>query len=160
MTENDLYNTLQAFLPNNLQFVDPYLDDVPLPKGDWCQMNILNITPIAWNQRRYNALNQQGTASFLYDIQKVYNIQFDFYGENALDNANLYHQTLMVNIVEDDDTISLKRIGDIQNRCFLQENKKYLKRYGFDIEVFIVDTISKDNPYLENILVNYKRIGK
>lgn len=160
MTENDLYNTLQAFLPNNLQFVDPYLDEVPLPKGDWCQMNILNITPIAWNQRRYNALNQQGTASFLYDIQKVYNIQFDFYGENALDNANLYHQTLMVNIVEDDDTISLKRIGDIQNRCFLQENKKYLKRYGFDIEVFIVDTISKDNPYLENILVNYKRIGK
>lgn len=160
MTENDLYNTLQAFLPNNLQFVDPYLDEVPIPKGDWCQMNVLWITPIAWNQRRYNALNQQGTASFLYDIQKVYNIQFDFYGENALNNANLYHQTLMVNIVEDDDTISLKRIGDIQNRCFLQENKKYLKRYGFDIEVFIVDTISKDNPYLENILVNYKRIGK
>lgn len=160
MTENDLYDTLQALLPSGLQFVDPYLDEVPIPKGDWCQMNILSITPIAWNQRRYSVDTQQGLGKFLYDIEKVYHIQFDFYGENALDNANLYHQTLMVNIVEDDDTISLKRIGDIQNRCFLQENKKYLKRYGFDIEVFIVDTISKDNPYLENILVNYKRIGK
>ena len=65
----------------------------------------------------------------------------------------------MVDIVEDDDTVCLKKIGDIQNRCFLQENKKYLRRYGFDIELFIVDTITKDSPYLKNIVVNLARIG-
>lgn len=158
MTENDLYNTLQGLMPEGVQFVDPYLDEVPLPKGDYVQMNIIDIEPIAWNQRRVDTSDEK-KATFAYDIERIYRVQVDFYGANAFDNASLFHQSLMVNIVEDDDTVCLKKIGDIQNRCFLQENKKYLRRYGFDIELFIVDTITKDSPYLKNIVVNLARIG-
>lgn len=158
MTENDLYNTLQGLMPEGVQFVDPYLDEVPLPKGDYVQMNIIDIEPIAWNQRRIDTSDEE-KATFAYDIERIYRVQVDFYGANAFDNASLFHQSLMVNIVEDDDTVCLKKIGDIQNRCFLQENKKYLRRYGFDIELFIVDTITKDSPYLKNIVVNLARIG-
>lgn len=158
MTENDLYNTLQGLMPEGVQFVDPYLDEVPLPKGDYVQMNIIDIEPIAWNQRRVDTSDEE-KATFAYDIERIYRVQVDFYGANAFDNASLFHQSLMVNIVEDDDTVCLKKIGDIQNRCFLQENKKYLRRYGFDIELFIVDTITKDSPYLKNIVVNLARIG-
>lgn len=158
MTENDLYNTLQGLMPEGVQFVDPYLDEVPLPKGDYVQMNIIDIEPIAWNQRRVDTSDEEN-ATFAYDIERIYRVQVDFYGANAFDNASLFHQSLMVNIVEDDDTVCLKKIGDIQNRCFLQENKKYLRRYGFDIELFIVDTITKDSPYLKNIVVNLARIG-
>ena len=158
MTENDLYNTLQVLMPEGVQFVDPYLDEVPLPKSDYVQMNIIDIEPIAWNQRRVETSDEE-KATFAYDIERIYRVQVDFYGANAFDNASLFHQSLMVNIVEDDDTVCLKKIGDIQNRCFLQENKKYLRRYGFDIELFIVDTITKDSPYLKNIVVNLARIG-
>ncbi len=158
MTENDLYNTLQGLMPEGVQFVDPYLDEVPLPKGDYVQMNIIDIEPIAWNQRRVDTSDEE-KATFAYDIERIYRVQVDFYGANAFDNASLFHQSLMVNIVEDDDMVCLKKIGDIQNRCFLQENKKYLRRYGFDIELFIVDTITKDSPYLKNIVVNLARIG-
>ena len=158
MTENDLYNTLQGLMPEGVQFVDPYLDEVPLPKGDYVQMNIIDIEPIAWNQRRVDTSDEE-KATFAYDIERIYRVQVDFYGANSFDNASLFHQSLMVDIVEDDDTVCLKKIGDIQNRCFLQENKKYLRRYGFDIELFIVDTITKDSPYLKNIVVNLARIG-
>lgn len=158
MKESDLYDALQNLMPTGVQFVNPYLDEVPLPRGNYAQMNILDIKPIGWNQRRFVDNNPE-KATFAYDIEKVYTVQIDFYGADSLDNATLFHQTLMRNIVEDDDVVCLKRIGDIQNRCFLQENKKYLLRYGFDIELFIVDTITKDSPYLEKIVVNLARIG-
>ena len=160
MTENDLYDILQSLMPEGVQFVDPYLDEVPLPKGDYVQMNILDIKPIAWNQKRYiNTDDEKRTVKYGYDLEKVYKVQIDFYGENAFDNAVSFHQNLMANVVDDDDAVNLKTIGDIQNRCFLQENKKFLKRYGFDIDLFIVDTITKDSPRLENILVNLARYG-
>lgn len=158
MTENDLYDTLQALMPAGLQFVDPYLDEVPLPQDNYAQMNIIEVQPIGWNQRRVDTSDDK-KATFAYDIEKIYRVQIDFYGSESYDNALYFHQSLSVNLVEDDDTICLKRIGNIENRCFLQENKKYLKRYGFDIELFIVDTITKDSPYLKNILVNLARIG-
>lgn len=158
MTEKDLYDTLQALMPAGLQFVDPYLDEVPLPKDNYAQMNIIEVQPIAWNQRRVDKSDDK-KATFAYDIEKIYRVQVDFYGSKAYDNALYFHQALTVNLVEDDDTICLKRAGAIENRCFLQENKKYLKRYGFDIELFIVDTIYKDSPYLDKIVVNLARIG-
>ena len=158
MTESDLYDILQALMPSGVQFVDPYLDEVPTPKGDWAQMNILNISPIAWNQERYVSA-EEGLGSYEYDIERVYTIQFDFYGANALSNASLFHQTLKKNVVFEGTTISLKKIGDIDNRSFLQENKKFQRRYGFDIELFIVDTISSESAYIDNIVVNIARYG-
>ena len=160
MRESDLYDTLQALMPEGVQFVDPYLDEVPLPNGDYAQMNVLDVKPIGWNQKRYVSTDDvKRTVKYDYDLEKVYKVQIDFYGEGAFDNAVSFHQNLMANAVDDDSVVNLKVIGDIQNRCFLQENKKFLKRYGFDIELFVVDTITKDSPRLENILVNLARDG-
>lgn len=159
MTESDLYDTLQALMPSGVQFVDPYLDEVPLPLGDWAQMNILSIDPIAWNQERYVADTNEGLGSYEYDIERIYTIQIDFYGANALTNASEFHQTLQKNVVFEGTTISLKKIGVIDNRSFLQENKKFQRRYGFDIELFIVDTIKSDNAYIDNIKVTIARYG-
>lgn len=162
MTESDLYDTLQALMPAGVQFVDPYLDETPVPLGDWAQMNLLSIKPIGWNQRRYTSANEvKQTAGYAYDIERIYTVQIDFYGANALTNASLFHQTLQQNIVDDEaNTICLKTIGQIENRTFLQENKKFQKRYGFDIDLFIVDTISKEFPYINNIEVNIAGFGK
>lgn len=159
MTESDLYDILQALMPSGVQFVDPYLDEVPTPKGDWAQMNLLSVTPIAWNQERYVADKEGGFGSYAYDIERVYSLQIDFYGANALANASLFHQTLQKNVVIEGTEISLKTIGDIENRTFLQESKKFQRRYGFDIELFIVDTITSDSAYIDNIVVNIARYG-
>ena len=159
MTESNLYNILQALMPSGVQFVDPYLDEVPLPLGDWAQMNILSIEPIAWNQERYIGDTKEGLGSFNYDIERIYTIQVDFYGANAFTNASLFHQTLQNNVVFEGTAISLKKIGVIDNRSFLQENKKFQRRYGFDIDLFIVDTISKDIAYINNVNVNIARYG-
>lgn len=162
MTENDVFDYLQALLPSTIQFVDPYLDDVPLPKGDYCQFNILDRRNIGWNQRRQSSFDDEtGVVSDNYDIQRIYTVQIDFYGENAFDNAGLFNQILLNNIVDEDNyPVDLKRIGDIQNRTFLAENKLYQKRYGFDIELFIVDTITKDSPYIRAIQTETAIVGK
>lgn len=159
MSENDLYDILQSLLPASVQFVDPYLDDVPVPKGDYCQFCLLSRKNIAWNQERQVAVDDdKGTVTAEYDIQRVYSVQIDFYGDNACENAGLFNQTLMQNLQdEENEKVSLKYIGDVENRVFLAENKQYQKRYGFDIDLFIVDTISKEYPYIKRVQTNIKR---
>lgn len=158
MTENNLYDILQALLPEGLQFVNPYLDTVPLPKGDYAQMNVIGIIPIAWTQKRYVDATDD-TVTYAYDWEKVYQLQFDFYGENSFNNCINYHHNLVANLIDDDVDVNLKTIGEVQNRCFLQENKRFLKRYGFDLEVFIVDTIDKTSATLKSIVPTVQRYG-
>ena len=99
MSENDLYDILQSLLPAGVQFVDPYLDDVPVPKGDYCQFCLLSRKNIAWNQERQVAVDDdKGTVTAEYDIQRVYSVQIDFYGDKACENAGLFNQTLMQNL--------------------------------------------------------------
>ena len=159
-TEKQVYDTLQALMPSGVQFVDPYLDEVPTPLGDWAQMNIFNRENIAWNQERYISHDEQtGKAVYKYDVERIYHIQIDFYGENAFDNAGIYQQTLQQSLVDTDGILDLKRVGIIENRTFLQENKKYQKRYGFDIEVFVIDTITKESPYFDKIKPEFVVVG-
>lgn len=158
MTEKDFYDTLQSLLPAGLQFVNPYLDKVPLPQGDWAQMNIINIEPIAWNQSRYVSETQDNKGQYAYDIERVYNVQFDFYGESAYNNALLYQQNLNRALVETDGSIDLKTLGIIENRTALLENKKFMKRYGFDASMFVVDTITQEHPYIKDI--KYKIVNR
>lgn len=159
-TEKQVYDTLQALMPSGVQFVDPYLDEVPTPLGDWAQMNIFNRENIGWNQERYISHDEQtGKAVYKYDVERIYHIQIDFYGENAFDNAGIYQQTLQQSLVDTDGILDLKRVGIIENRTFLQENKKYQKRYGFDIEVFVIDTITKESPYFDKIKPEFVVVG-
>ncbi len=160
MTEEEVFNELQRLLPAGVQFVDPYLDEVPLPLGNFCQFNILSRDNIAWVQPRYQSANEEtGVGVWAYDIQRIYFIQIDFYGDKAFDNAGVYNQTLQTNLIEDErDLLDLKKIGNIENRTYLAENKKYVRRYGFDLEVFVIDTITKESPYFDKI--EYKIVNR
>ena len=159
-TETQVYDALQELMPAGVQFVDPYLDEVPTPLGDWAQMNIFDRTNIGWNQKRYTSHDEQtGKATYSYDVERIYHIQIDFYGENAYDNAGIYQQTLQQSLVDEDGILDLKTVGVVENRTYLQENKKYQKRYGFDIEVFVVDTITKESPFIDTIKPEYVFVG-
>lgn len=158
-TEKQVFDFLQSLLPNGLQFVDPYLDKLPQPHGDWAQMNILDRQNIAWNQSRlveYDEETQSG--QYAYDVQRIYTIQFDFYGKHAFDNAGIYQQTLQQALVDQDGLLDLKTIGTVENRTFLMENKLYQRRYGFDLQAFVVDTIINESPTLE--VVQYKIVNR
>ncbi len=158
-TEKQVFDFLQSLLPNGLQFVDPYLDKTPQPKGDWAQMNILDRENIAWNQSRLLEYNEEAqTGQWAYDVERIYTIQFDFYGKNAFDNAGLYQQTLQQALVDNDGLLDLKTIGTVENRTFLMENKLYQRRYGFDLQAFVVDTIINESPSLER--VEYKIVNR
>lgn len=158
-TEKEVFDFLQSLLPAGLQFVDPYIDRVPQPLGNWAQMNIFDRENIAWNQPRYLGYQEDTqTVQYAYDVERIYRIQFDFYGENAFDNAGIYQQTLQQALVDNDGLLDLKTIGTVENRTFLQENKLYQRRYGFDLEAFVVDTIINENPSLET--VEYKIVNR
>jgi len=161
MQDSVIYDFLEGLLPEGLQFVDPYLDEVPLPKGDWAQMNILNIQNIGWEQRRTDSFDEEkGLVKNAWDIQRVYSIQFDFYGESAFNNSVTYQQNLRVALMEKKPLlVDLKQMGNIENRTELLENKKYLKRYGFDLDVFVVDTIYDEKPYFETIKIRIANRG-
>ncbi len=157
MIDSAVYDYLQGLLPKGLQFVDPYIDTLPQPPTDWAQMNILDIENIAWSQPR--RIDDEDKLIEAYDIERVYHIQFDFYGKSAYENALNYQQTLQVAVGSDDNpTLDFKSVGSIENRTFLQENKKYQYRYGFDISVFVIDTITSESPYFDKI--KYKIVNR
>ncbi|MCH5201912.1 MAG: hypothetical protein J1F17_01770 [Oscillospiraceae bacterium] len=158
MTEKEVYDYLQSLLPQGMQFVDPYLDELPQPLGDWAQMNVLNRSNIAWSQSRFLETNETGGV-WAYDIERIYTIQFDFYGANAFDNAAEFQQNLQVSIINDENELmDFKSVGAIENRTFLMENKKYQRRYGFDVDLFVIDTITQTSPYFDKI--KYKIVNR
>lgn len=162
MTEPDLYDYLQSLMPE-LQFVNPYIDDNPLPKEktDFATFNVLDIQDIGWSQpRQTNYDKENGLITVAYDVQRIYRVQLDFYGPVALDNASLFKQTLQVNLTKNYGVADLKKMSTLRNLTFLQENKKYLKRYNFDVELFIVDTVTKTSPAIEKAQVTIHGFGK
>lgn len=160
MREKEVYDFLQSLLPAGLQFVDPYQDEVPQPLTDWAQMTILSREPIGWSQEYYIGDSENGDAIFKADINRVYDVQFDFYGESAFDNAGEYQQRIQVALSQDiNNKMDLKNMGVVENRTFLQENKKYQKRYGFDLSCFVVDTITSESPYFDKIKTKLLRYG-
>lgn len=160
MLESRVYDILQSLMPDGVQYIDPYLDEDPTPLGDYAQFNVLSRQDIAWGQSRFvEATSESKEVTYAFDIQRVYRIQIDFYGNSAFDNAGAYQQTLRQNLIDENMLdMCLKSITAVENRTFLQENKKYKKRYGFDLEVFIVDTITKASPYIDKI--EYKIVNR
>lgn len=165
MKDNDLYDFLQSYLPTGLQFINPYIDNSPVPLDDYAVMNILYVTPVTRiSQQRQNSYDDiEKTVSINYDWEKIYKVQFDFYGSNALDNALNYQHNLQVNLDDntytDEININIKEISEIRNLSDLLQSKKYLKRYSFDISLFVIDTITKEDIYLTNFQNTICRVG-
>lgn len=161
MTEKDLYDYLQALMPE-LQFIENYTDDVPVPLTDYATFNVLDITDRGWSQGRqveYNEERDKGVVKTLYDVQRIYHVQLDFFGANAYDNASVFKQTLQVGLVKKFGVVDLKSLSPIRNLTFLQENKAWLKRYSFDAELFVVDTVERGSPIIETATVQIVNRG-
>ena len=160
MTETQVYDYLQSLMPS-LQFVNPYTDSVPLPKkGDFATFNILSVEDRGWSQDRQTGYDAEtGTVWVAWDVQRIYRVQIDFYGENAFDNATVFKQTLQVNLAQKYGPADLKQLSPIRNLSFLQENKQWLRRYNFDAEVFIVDTVEQTSPVIETATVKIVNRG-
>lgn len=161
MQEQKLYDFLQGLLPNGLQFMNPFLDSDPVPLRDFAQMTVLPMRPVGLSQQREASFNKdQKTVDVAYDLERVYKVQFDFYGFNAFENALLYQQTLEVNLRETlKPPCTLKTFSEIRNLTDLQENKRFLKRYSFDVDLYIVDSILKEQPYLTSFTHTLVRAG-
>ena len=161
MTLNDLYDYLQSQMPT-LQFVDPYIDDAPLPKlgTDYATMNVIGTADRGWAQgvqTGYDAI--KGTTNVRYDTQRIYRIQIDFYGPNSFENATVFKQTLQVNLTKQKTTVDLKSMSDIRNLTSLTESKTYIHRYNFDVEVFLVDSITQTTPVIEHAKITIVNRG-
>lgn len=161
MTLNTLYDYLQSQMPT-LQFVNPYLDNVPLPPNDtdYATMNVLGVSDRGWAQKvpiKYDP--NKGTDDLRFDTQRIYRIQIDFYGPNAFDNATVFKQTLQVNLAKQKTTVDLKSMSEIRNLTSLQENKGYIHRYNFDVEVFLVDSITQSTPVIETAKITIVNRG-
>lgn len=151
MKQSDLYDYLQTLVPT-IQFVDPYIDEAPLPPvgTNFATMAVLSINDRGWSQGRQTAYDAtKGTTTVKYDVQRIYSVQFDFYGPDAFENAALYKQTLQVNLTQQGTVVDLKSMSEIRNLTYLEENRKYVHRYEFDVEVFVVDTIEQTEPVVE-----------
>ena len=152
-TEKEIYDYLQDLLPNGLQFVNPYQDKSPTPLKDWAQMNVINVYDRGWSQEREDGYDEDtGLVKVAYDVNRIYSVQFDFYGVGAFDNAREYKQTLEVNIGETDNKLlDLKTMSEITNLSFLEEHKLYKRRYSFDVDFYAVDTIIKEHHTFDKI---------
>ena len=153
MTETQIYDYLQAKMPT-LQFVNPFIDMEALPKDteDFATFNIIGIETDGWNTNQYLS-DKNNVITVENDQQKIYRVQLDFYGPNACSNANIFRQTLQVNLQFPSLDVGLKTISEIRNLTQLLTNKKWQKRYNFDIELFIIESVLTEQPVIDNATI-------
>lgn len=160
-TRTELSKYLRSLMPE-IQWVQPYLDDVPLPPPgtNWATLNIMGVSDRGWSQaRQAGYAPDTGLITQDYDVQRIYSIQFDFYGPDAMDTATRFKQNLQVGLVTQHGIADLKVMTDIRNLTFLMENKMYISRFSFDADVYVVDTITKTTPAIDNAQVTIVNRG-
>ena len=120
--------------------------------------------------KRNIELNQEGEAEYVeetdtlninYNQLKVATIQLDFYGPDALTYCNYYKQVLKMNfqVSKGQGLLDLKKISDIRDLTFLEPNKHFCRRYNFDIEAYIVDTIQISSQYIDSATIQIVNRG-
>lgn len=125
-------------------------DSLPPVGTNWGQISILRVSDRGWSQDRQTAYDERtGTISQAWDVQRIYSIQIDFFGPDALENATVFKQTLQVGLATEYGIADLKVMSEIRNMTQLLENTNYIHRYNFDVDVFVVDTITKTTPVIE-----------
>lgn len=155
MAPNQIYDFLQSLMPP-LQWVNPYLSDDAIPPvdTDWATFNIMRVDDRGWSQPRQTSYDANtGIITLAYDVQRIYSLQLDFYGPNAFENASVFKQTLQVALARQHGIGDLKALSGIRNLTFLQEDKEYMPRYNFDVDIFVVDTITQTAPVIEKAII-------
>ncbi|MBR2771614.1 MAG: hypothetical protein IKD78_06330 [Bacteroidales bacterium] len=111
----------------------------------------MQVSDRGWSQGRQTAYDDTtGLITVSYDVQRVYSIQIDFFGPNALENALRFKQFLQVGLCSEHGIADMKVMSEIRNLTFLQENTEYISRFNFDADVYVVDTITKTTPAVDN----------
>lgn len=160
-TRTELSTYLRALMPE-IQWVQPYLNNSPLPppNTNWATLNIVGVADRGWSQARQSAYDDTtGLITQEYDVQRIYTVQFDFYGPDAFYNACRFKQNLQVGLATQTGIADLKSMSEIRNLTFLMENKAYMHRYNFDTEMFVVDTITKTTPAIETAQITIVNRG-
>lgn len=160
-TRTELSAYLRTLMPE-VQWVQPYLNNSPLPppNTNWATLNIMGVADRGWSQARQSTYDETtGLITQEYDVQRIYTVQFDFYGPDALYNACRFKQNLQVGLATQTGIADLKSMSEIRNLTFLMENKAYMHRYNFDTEMFVVDTITKTTPAIETAQITIVNRG-
>ncbi len=161
MTYNELSTYLRNLMPE-IQWVKPYQDKNPIPpvNTNWAQITIMNVADRGWSQARQSSFDETtGLITQKYDVQRIYSIQIDFYGPDAFEKAAVFKQTLQVGLANNNGFADLKVMSELRNMTQLLENKTYMHRYNFDVDVFVVDTITTTTPAIETAQVTIVNRG-
>ena len=157
MVEQTIYDYLQMRMPE-LQFCNPFIDKYALPNGDFATFNVISVATDGWVQNQYIS-DKDYKITVGNTQQKIYRVQLDFYGPNALNNCNVFRQTLQMNLQKPDLEIGLKSVSEMRNLTALLTDKKYQLRYNFDIELFIIDTVLTEQPVIEKATIEIVNRG-
>jgi len=163
MLEADVYTYLQKFLPSNFQWCSPYLDTLPLPKFDtnFGVMVILDRQNYGWTQE-VQTQSADNPIALRSDLNRIYHIQIDYYGPNSCDISGQHNQILLNSLQKETrNDVGIKRVSEIRNLTELLENKKYQKRYAFDVELFVVDSvIAQPDSVVDSAIIDKVVISK
>lgn len=156
MKEKILYDIIQNAMPTGVQFVNPYIDNATIPNKDFITFNIISIQDVGRSQESENKYNEETKkVEISYNQTRVYTLQIDFYGIEALENCNIFKQNLQVNLDRQshigNSKIGLKSLGITRNLTELLEDKRYLRRYSFDVDLFVIDRIIQQRDYIDGI---------
>lgn len=155
MDRNDIFDYIQSIAPDNIQFVNPYLNDFPLPEaGDFVMVNVLNIEDVGLAQYKTVAFDdKKGNIDLEYYQERIYPVQFDCYGKGA-QNLALNLKAILKDFFYNNigTPFNIKTVTDVENLTELLDNKKYFERYSFRIQFFVMDTRKElKEPALLNI---------
>lgn len=152
-----------AGLMPELIWVEPYDTHSPLPPNNtnWGQISILHISDRGWSQRRKNPDYDATTNKITnyYDVQRIYSVQIDFYGPDAMENALRYKQFLQVGLSTEYGIADLKVMSEVRCLTELLENTEYIQRFNFDVDVYVVDTITKTTDAIDNAQITIVNRG-
>lgn len=132
IAETQLYNALRSFLLGLLScpVIQTQQNRVPMPQGDFCAMTSLGTYGLSTDKASYipTESKQSHTRSTRWDVQ------LDFYGPNATENANLVATMIRTDYACDQfstSNIDMQPLyaGDPRQMTIVNAEQQYEKRW-------------------------------
>ncbi|MDR0423694.1 MAG: hypothetical protein LBH46_03860 [Rickettsiales bacterium] len=160
MNEDKLIHFLVDVIPKQkrVQFVRPYINEAPAPVNDYYTIYIIDVNTQSAGRIENEYIQGKLTQSI--KTLKEYTIQYDFIGDDALINALSYSDMLQKLTGFETKGIGFLNVTPVKNLTFLQSNKDFKGRYGFDLHLSVVDSVDLgiEQDVLEKITVECKLV--
>lgn len=179
ISKQNIYDFLQYLMPKGYQFIEANLDNKAIPDKNTTYgiMQLHSIEEEGWNIS--DTIEYDSELITEHSQLKSIFVQIDFYGPHAFSYALNARQYLLMNLQNienvklrllneqdnkfkniDLDLIDLKGLSELRNLTRLLDDKSWGERWSFDVDGFIVDTITEnDNSVIDNIQINRKYIA-